>query len=70
MKNRVKMLNSGLTDHDVRTMKQNFEKELARFDRERVQTAWNGLITHQQRALERLGVPSLFMTDEIPDIEV
>ena len=59
------MLNSGMTEHDVQLMKQNFEKELTRFDRERVQTARTGLITHQQRTLEKLDVPTMFMTDEI-----
>ena len=59
------MLNSGMTGHDVQLMKQNFEKELTRFDRERVQTAWTGLITHQQRTLEKHDVPTMFMTDEI-----
>lgn len=51
-------------------MKQVFEAELKKFDRERVLPAWDGLIARQQATLERLGVPAMSMTDEKTDREV
>ena len=51
-------------------MTQNFEKELQRFDKDRVLPAWDGLITRQQMILEKIGVPSMFVTNEKVDREV
>lgn len=51
-------------------MRQRFEKELQAFDRERVIPAWDRLIAKQQAALEALGVPAMFVTDNGSDREV
>ena len=51
-------------------MRQVFEEELTKFDRERVMPAWDGLVARQQAALERLGVPSMFVTEEGTEREV
>lgn len=41
---------------------QAYERELARFDRERALPAWDGLVTSQQAALAQLRVPTMFPT--------
>ena len=47
-----------------------YEKELKRFDVERVLVAWDGLVAKQQAALENLQVPTMFKTDISTDREV
>lgn len=51
-------------------MSQSFEKELDKFDKERVLPAWDALISRQQAALDKLGVPSMFVSKEKGDREV
>ena len=51
-------------------MRQVFENELNKFDRERVVPAWEGVIARQQAALEKLGVPAMFTSSEKQDMEV
>jgi hypothetical protein len=47
-----------------------YQKEMCKFDRERVLPAWDGLITRQQGQLEALGVPNMFVTSDPRDTEV
>lgn len=47
-----------------------FNKEILRFDRERILPAWDGLVTRQQNELIQLDVPLMFVTNEIEDREV
>ena len=47
-----------------------YEKELKKFDAERVLVAWDGLVTKQQATLESLQVPTMFKTDITTDREV
>lgn len=47
-----------------------YKRELTKFDRQRVLAAWDALASQQQDALGRLGVPAMFQTELIPDIEV
>ena len=47
-----------------------YEKELLRFDRERVLPAWDGLLARQQAKLEALGVPNMFVTTDPREREV
>ena len=47
-----------------------YQKEMGKFDRERVLPAWDGLITRQQGQLEALGVPNMFVTSDPRDTEV
>ncbi|KAL5487653.1 hypothetical protein ACEPAI_5761 [Sanghuangporus weigelae] len=63
------MLGTGISEREANAMKQVFENELNKFDRERVMPAWEGLIARQQAALEKMGVPAMFVTSEKPDME-
>ena len=47
-----------------------FQKELKKFDTERVLPAWDGLVRGQQARLEALKVPTMFVTSEAGDVEV
>jgi hypothetical protein len=49
---------------------QAYERELKRFDAERVLPAWDGLVTSQQAALAQLKVPTMFPTAVKTDREV
>jgi hypothetical protein len=51
-------------------LSQAYEKELKRFDAERVLPAWDGLVTKQQTALARLQIPTMFPTTVKADREV
>ncbi|TFK56032.1 hypothetical protein OE88DRAFT_1641774 [Heliocybe sulcata] len=55
--------------HTSQMMSDAFRKELRKFDFERALTAWDGLVTKQQAALEGLGVPGMFITDASADRE-
>ena len=45
-------------------MKDLFEKELQKFDSDRVLPAWDALVTRQQAALEEAAVPAMFESNE------
>ena len=47
-----------------------FQKELRKFDVERVLPAWDGLVRGQQARLEALKVPTMFVSNEAGDVEV
>lgn len=47
-----------------------YQKELHKFDSERVLVAWDGLIAKQQAALENMAVPAMFVTETKTDREV
>ncbi|KAL5527778.1 hypothetical protein ACEPAG_6579 [Sanghuangporus baumii] len=66
---KANMLGTGISEREANAMKQVFENELNKFDRERVMPAWEGLIARQQAALEKLGVPAMFITSEKLDME-
>jgi hypothetical protein len=51
-------------------MSQSFQKELEKFDKECALPAWDNLIVKQQMALEKLGVPSMFISNDKVDREV
>ncbi|KAF8211554.1 hypothetical protein K438DRAFT_1807509 [Mycena galopus ATCC 62051] len=53
---------TGLSKHEADMLIQAYERELARFDRERVLPAWDGLVTSQQATLAQLRVPTMFPT--------
>ncbi|KAJ6567284.1 hypothetical protein DFH09DRAFT_1081292 [Mycena vulgaris] len=57
-KTRATMIGTGLSKHEAEA----YEKELKRFDAERVLPAWDGLVTSQQAALAQLRVPTMFPT--------
>jgi len=47
-----------------------FQKELRKFDAERILPAWEGLVRGQQARLEALKVPTMFVTSDPSDMEV
>jgi len=59
---KANMTGSGISEREANAMRQGFERELAKFDKDRVLLVWDGLITRQQAALESLGVPTMFNT--------
>jgi hypothetical protein len=51
-------------------MADSFRQDLGKFERERVLRAWDDLREGQQSRLERLGVPTMFVTGTVADREV
>ena len=47
-----------------------YQRELQKFDTERVLSAWDGLLAQQQAKLEALRVPSMFVSSDRKDLEV
>ncbi|TEB35538.1 hypothetical protein FA13DRAFT_1352156 [Coprinellus micaceus] len=60
---------NGLSKHEATMLQDAYQKEMCKFDRERVLPAWDGLITRQQGQLEALGVPNMFVTSDPRDTE-
>ncbi|KAF7980885.1 hypothetical protein HWV62_36057 [Athelia sp. TMB] len=60
---KAKILGSGLSQHEATMLSDAYRHELAKFDKERVLVAWDGLTAKQQAALEKMGVPTMFVTD-------
>jgi len=63
------MIGAVLTKHEADTLNHAFQKDLHKFDVERVLPAWDGLVIKQQAALEGAGVPTMFVTDVPVDRE-
>ncbi|KAJ7087242.1 hypothetical protein B0H15DRAFT_843175 [Mycena belliarum] len=61
-KTRANLVGTTLSKHEVEMLSQAYEKDLRRFDAERVLPAWDGLVTSQQAALAKLRVPTMFPT--------
>ncbi|KAF9076618.1 hypothetical protein BDP27DRAFT_1414473 [Rhodocollybia butyracea] len=61
-KTKATMIGSGMSKHEANMLSDAFDKELKRFDAERVLPAWDGLILQQQEALSKMGVPTMFPT--------
>ncbi|KAJ7781671.1 hypothetical protein B0H16DRAFT_1448038 [Mycena metata] len=56
------LIGAGLSKHEGAMLTQAYERELRRFDAERVLPAWDGLVTSQQAALAQLRMPTMFPT--------
>ncbi|KAJ7179523.1 hypothetical protein C8R46DRAFT_1073987 [Mycena filopes] len=56
------LIGAGLSRHEGQMLTQAYERELKRFDAERVLPAWDGLVTSQQTALAQLRVPTMYST--------
>ena len=54
----------------LQSLSDGLQKELRKFDVERVLPAWDGLVRGQQVRFEALKVPTMFVTDEAVDVEV
>lgn len=59
-----------LNDPRAQMLSQAYERELKKFDAERVLPAWDGLVTSQQAALAQLRIPTMFPTAVKSDREV
>ena len=46
------------------------QKELRKFDAERVRPSWEKLVRGQQARFEALKIPAMFVTDDKSDMEV
>ncbi|KAJ3878780.1 hypothetical protein F5051DRAFT_404799 [Lentinula edodes] len=68
-KTKASMIGSGISRHEANMLVDAFEKELKRFDVERVLPAWDGLVLQQQEALFQMGVPTMFATTELSERE-
>ncbi|KAH7875999.1 hypothetical protein F5879DRAFT_980062 [Lentinula edodes] len=68
-KTKASMIGSGISRHEANMLVDAFEKELKRFDVERVLPAWDGLVLQQQEALFQIGVPTMFATTELSERE-
>ncbi|KAJ6510244.1 hypothetical protein C8R47DRAFT_1097207 [Mycena vitilis] len=56
------LIGTGLSKHEGDMLVQAYERELKRFDAERVLPTWDGLVTSQQTALAQLKIPTIFPT--------
>ncbi|TFK43303.1 hypothetical protein BDQ12DRAFT_172722 [Crucibulum laeve] len=63
-KTKASMIGTGLSKHEADMINATFKKEMGQFDRDRALPAWDGLVSKQQAALDRLGVPTMFVTQE------
>ncbi|KAJ6538954.1 hypothetical protein B0H19DRAFT_1176364 [Mycena capillaripes] len=63
------LIGTGLSKHEGDMLVQAYERELRRFDSERVLPAWDGLVTSQQAALAQLKIPTIYPTTVKADRE-
>ncbi|KAH9991439.1 hypothetical protein BJV77DRAFT_529422 [Russula vinacea] len=68
-KTKANMIGVGLSKHEAQVLSDSFQKELRKFDVERVLPAWDGLVRGQQARLEALKVPTMFVSNEAGDVE-
>ncbi|KAI9449647.1 hypothetical protein BJY52DRAFT_229432 [Lactarius psammicola] len=66
---KAKMIGVDLSERERKSMSDAFQKELRKFDAERVLPAWDGLVRGQQARLEALKVPTMFVTNNPSDME-
>ncbi|KAH8979295.1 hypothetical protein EDB86DRAFT_3089199 [Lactarius hatsudake] len=66
---KAKLIGVDLSERERKSMSDAFQKELRKFDAERVLPAWDGLVRGQQARLEALKVPTMFVTNDPSDIE-
>ncbi|KAI9448566.1 hypothetical protein H4582DRAFT_2069103 [Lactarius indigo] len=66
---KAKLIGVDLSERERKSMSDAFQKELRKFDAERVVPAWGGLVRGQQARLEALKVPTMFVTDNPSDME-
>ncbi|PFH52568.1 hypothetical protein AMATHDRAFT_46121 [Amanita thiersii Skay4041] len=63
-KTKAAMIGIGLSKHEADMINDAYKKELDKFDRDRVLSAWDGLVTKQQTLLQQLNVPTMFVTND------
>ncbi|KAH9049262.1 hypothetical protein EDB83DRAFT_2226946, partial [Lactarius deliciosus] len=66
---KAKLIGVDLSERERKSMSDAFQKELRKFDAERVLPAWGGLVRGQQARLEALKVPTMFVTNGQSDME-
>lgn len=55
---------------NYQNLQTSFVDEMKKFDLERALKAWDCLVTSQQRTLEELGIPGMFVTTDKSEREV
>ncbi|KAF9008829.1 hypothetical protein BDQ17DRAFT_1539242 [Cyathus striatus] len=63
-KNKAKLIGTGISKHEADMIKDSLKKEMAKFDQERALPSWDGLVAKQQTALENLGIPAMYATQD------
>ncbi|KAF9520756.1 hypothetical protein BS47DRAFT_1481137 [Hydnum rufescens UP504] len=61
---RARIINVNPTVREIDIMSAEFDKELDKYDRERVLVAWDELVERQQESLEKLGFPAMYVTSD------
>lgn len=64
---RATLTGGHISKHEATMLQDAFKRELRKYDQERVQLAWDGLVTRQQARLEQLKVPNMFVTSDPKD---
>jgi hypothetical protein len=65
---KAKMIGVDLSEHERKSMSDALQKELRKFDAERVLPTWDKLVQRQQSCLEALKVPAMFVTNDPSDM--
>lgn len=66
---KAKMIGVNLSERERELMSDALQKELRKFDAERVLPTWDKLVRGQQARLEALKVPTMFVTNDLSDME-
>jgi len=66
---KAKMIGVGLSERVRESLSDALQKELRKFDSERVRPTWDKLVRGQQARFEALKIPAMFVTNNKSDIE-
>ncbi|KAF8338987.1 uncharacterized protein EI90DRAFT_2436607 [Cantharellus anzutake] len=61
---RCRIINIAPTTREIEQLEKEFRHELRKYDKERVLIAWDSLTEKQQTTLEKLGVPTMYVTKD------
>ncbi|TFK29270.1 hypothetical protein FA15DRAFT_664191 [Coprinopsis marcescibilis] len=61
---KANLTGGGISKHEAMMLQDGYQRELRKFDQERVVPAWEGLVSRQQARLESLKVPNMFVTSD------
>ncbi|KAF9481995.1 hypothetical protein BDN70DRAFT_485230 [Pholiota conissans] len=67
---KAQMIGTPVSQHEINMIMDAFNKEIFRFDRERILPAWDGLVSRQQNELGQMTVPTMFVTTDVQDRKV
>ncbi|KIM45936.1 hypothetical protein M413DRAFT_23744 [Hebeloma cylindrosporum] len=66
---KAQMIGISVSQHELNMITDAFQKEIRKFDHERVIPAWDGLVARQQAELAQAHVPTMFVTGEAENLE-